>query len=56
MSYSTQGDNSLIPFIQQIGLFLKGLPAIALAQALPDGRQAGDILEGFHPCRQWPNL
>jgi hypothetical protein len=44
MSYSTQGDNSLIPFVQQIGLFLKGLPAIALAQA----RRAGDILEEFH--------
>ena len=41
MSYSTQGDNSLISFVQQIGLFLKGLPAIPLAQALPDGRQAG---------------
>ena len=24
MSYSTQGDNSLISFVQQIGLFLKG--------------------------------
>jgi hypothetical protein len=40
------------PYVQQIGLFLKGLPAIALAQA----RRAGDILEEFHPCRQWPNL
>ncbi len=48
MSYSTQGDNSLIPFVQQIGLFPKGLPAIALAQA----RRAGDILEEFHLCRQ----
>ena len=44
MSYSTQSDNSLISFVQQIGLFLKRLPAIALAQARP----AGDILEEFH--------
>jgi hypothetical protein len=35
-----------------MGLFLKGLPAIALAQA----RRAGDILEEFHLCQQWPNL
>ena len=44
MNYSTQSNNSLTSFVHQIGLFLKGLPAIALAQA----RRAGDILEEFH--------